>query len=315
MWLFGKSDKLKVSKEAQLDQQDRAMKTMAALERGRIPPYIEQHILQQREGGVPWTSDLSVNEWLLLKQIGLRPLGMVMGSSVYHIGWTASNYKGSWSSRSIPDVENALLEVRQRALKRMKEEARMLGAHAVVGVRLDSHLPGFASHQTEFTAFGTAVALDGQEVPDEPLLCTVSALDFMKLLQAGSIPISIGLGISAYYQYTTRQDKWQTTNWSNQEILTYTDSVYQVRHLAMRQLRQQIRDHGGDGVLASKTYLRIYEIVVERGENDDREDHVLEFVASGTIISTSPKPLKPTVDLVLSLQDALPKHLQKRNNL
>lgn len=303
MWLFGKNNGPRPSKEEQLEQQSLTGKTMDALTRGKIPPYIEERIRNQLQGQVPWTSDLSVNEWLLLRQYGLRPLGMVMGSSVYHIRFSASNYSGTWASRSMSDIENALLNVRQLALQRMQEEARLLGAHAVVNVRLDSRLPDWESHQTEFTAFGTAVSLTGVAVPDEPLLCTVSALDFIKLLQSGSIPISVGLGVAAYYQYTTRKNQWQTNSWYNQEVPTFTDSVYEVRHLAMRHLKQQIQQHGGDGVLASDTYMRVYKVEVERGEDDEREDHVLEFVATGTIISATQKSPKPAIQVSVSLSD------------
>src|SRR6516225_8533038 len=34
-----------------------------------------------------FTSDLSVNEFLLVKQAGFEPLGLVLGSSIYHIGF------------------------------------------------------------------------------------------------------------------------------------------------------------------------------------------------------------------------------------
>ena len=34
-----------------------------------------------------FTSDLSVNEFLLVKEAGFDPLGLVVGSSIYHIGW------------------------------------------------------------------------------------------------------------------------------------------------------------------------------------------------------------------------------------
>lgn len=306
MWLFGKGAEQRPSKASQAEQQDRVASSMAALAEGNVPGYVEKRIDVQRQGAIPWTSDLSVSEWLLLKQFGLRPLGMVMGSSVYHIGRTASNYSGTWTSRSIPEIENALLEVRQRALWRMQEEARLLGAHAVVGVRLDSHLPGFEDHQTEFTAFGTAVALDGERVPDEPLMCTVSALDFVRLLKAGSIPVSVGLGIAAYYQYTTRRDSWRTNSWFNQEVVSFTDSVYEVRHLAMRNLKQQIQNHDGHGVLASDMHLKVHKVEVERGEDDEREDHILEFVASGTIVSSSSTRLSPAINLSVSLNEQVP---------
>ena len=43
------------------------------------------HRLQELEHGL-FTSDLSVNEFLLVKEAGFHPLGFVMGSSIYHIG-------------------------------------------------------------------------------------------------------------------------------------------------------------------------------------------------------------------------------------
>jgi len=36
--------------------------------------------------GSIFTSDLSVNEFLLVHQACFRPLGMVLGTSIYHVG-------------------------------------------------------------------------------------------------------------------------------------------------------------------------------------------------------------------------------------
>ena len=297
---FGRGDQ-KPSREDVREQLRRAEQTIEALEKGTIPPYVRDRMSLQKSGGQPWTSDLSVNEWLLLRQYGLRPLGLVMGSSVYHIGYSAANYSGTWTSRRIPDLERAMLEGRELALSRMKEEAQLLGAHAVVGVRLDNRFPGFHDHQTEFVAFGTAVVLDGEPVPHEPLLCTVSAVDFVKLTKAGSIPVSVGVGVAAYYQYTTQQDTWRENSWDNREMLNFTESVYQVRHLAMRNLERQIRDAGGTGALARQTFMKVYEVEVERGENDKRTDHILEFVAIGTIVSSGSFVKPPSIAIGLTL--------------
>ncbi|MHB8328811.1 MAG: heavy metal-binding domain-containing protein, partial [Acidimicrobiales bacterium] len=43
------------------------------------------HRLEELEHGL-FTSDLSVNEFLLVKEAGFHPLGFVMGSSIYHTG-------------------------------------------------------------------------------------------------------------------------------------------------------------------------------------------------------------------------------------
>ena len=34
-----------------------------------------------------FTSDLTVNEFLLVKQAGFNPLGLVVGTSIYHFGY------------------------------------------------------------------------------------------------------------------------------------------------------------------------------------------------------------------------------------
>src|ERR1700727_1201821 len=39
-----------------------------------------------------FTSDLSVNEFLLVKESGFEPLGLVLGSSIYHIRFQS----GAW---------------------------------------------------------------------------------------------------------------------------------------------------------------------------------------------------------------------------
>jgi len=42
--------------------------------------------LQPGRAGAIFTSDLSVNEFLLVREVGFRPLGLVLGSSIYHVG-------------------------------------------------------------------------------------------------------------------------------------------------------------------------------------------------------------------------------------
>ena len=50
-----------------------------------VPEHGRERI-QQLRGGL-FTSDLSVNEFLLVKEAGFDPLGLVIGSSIYHIGF------------------------------------------------------------------------------------------------------------------------------------------------------------------------------------------------------------------------------------
>ena len=47
-----------------------------------------------------FTSDLSVNEFLLVREAGFRPLGLVLGSSIYHVGIQT----GRWSRTGARDA-------------------------------------------------------------------------------------------------------------------------------------------------------------------------------------------------------------------
>src|SRR5579863_562219 len=50
--------------------------------------------LAQNKDGL-FTSDLSINEFVMIDEAGFEPLGLVMGSSIYHIGYQRANYKES----------------------------------------------------------------------------------------------------------------------------------------------------------------------------------------------------------------------------
>ena len=55
-------------------------------------PQAGRERLQQNKAGL-FTSDLSVNEFLLIKQAGFDPVGLVVGSSIYHIGIQMAGWK------------------------------------------------------------------------------------------------------------------------------------------------------------------------------------------------------------------------------
>ena len=92
--------------------------------------------LQPGSVGAIFTSDLTVNEFLLVKQAGFTPLGMVLGSSIYHVGIQI----GRWSSNQELDVlSQAMYHARELAMTRMEQEANVLGADGIVGHRHQDH--------------------------------------------------------------------------------------------------------------------------------------------------------------------------------
>ena len=160
-----------------------AMRRLAELEPGRA--------------GSIFTSDLSVNEFLLVREVGFRPVGLVLGTSIYHVGLQI----GRWGKNQELDVlSQAMYHARELAMTRMEAEADALHADGIVGVRLDVEMKEFGSDIAEFIAVGTAVkAEEGaggggvtqwRNNKDQPFTSDLSGQDFWTLIRAWLTPRS-----------------------------------------------------------------------------------------------------------------------------
>src|SRR5204862_331749 len=133
--------------------------------------------LNELKPGTPgsiFTSDLSVNEFLLVRQAGFRPLGLVLGTSIYHVGIQF----GRWSrNQELGTLSQALYDARELAMERMQKEAEVLHAEGIVGVELSQHNHTWGGHTTEFFAIGTAVRpiRDDHSIPQPQLVLGLEA--------------------------------------------------------------------------------------------------------------------------------------------
>lgn len=157
------------------------------------------HRLQELEHGL-FTSDLSVNEFLLIKEVGFHPLGLVMGSSIFHIGYQTIR---PGVSEELTTMTQALYHARELAMVRMEEEADELGADGIVAVRLTVNLHAWGANVIEFMAIGTAVKAEvagAWRAPDDkPFTSDLSGQDFWTLLHAGYRPLGFVMGNCVYY--------------------------------------------------------------------------------------------------------------------
>ena len=108
----------------------------------------------------------------------------------------------------------------------------MLGAHGVVGVRLERQAFEWGSNLIEWTARGTAVRLDGEPVPARPFVCALSGQEFWALRQAGCAPVGFAFGCCVYYHVASYSTQWATQGGlfggyaGNIELTDYTQAVY-----------------------------------------------------------------------------------------
>lgn len=222
-----------------------------------------------------FTSDLTVNEFVLVDDIGFEPLGLVMGSSIYHIGFQ----QAAWSkNQEMTVLSQAMYNARELAMTRMEEEADALGADGVIGVRLEVKLAEWGQHLAEFIAIGTAVkAKDGtshRTVENKPFTSDLSGQDFWTLMMAGFRPRGLVMGTCVYH--IARQGIMASLRQmgQNRELTTYTQGLYDARELAMERMQLEAADHKAEGIVG-----------VQLNENHHEwGNHVIEFFAIGTSV-------------------------------
>jgi uncharacterized protein YbjQ (UPF0145 family) len=105
-----------------------------------LPAHARERLADMREHKL-FTSDLSVSEFLLVKEAGFEPVGMVMGTSIYQVAPNIPrNLPADQPGCELVETTKALYHARELAMRRMEEEADALGADGIVGVRLTVNL-------------------------------------------------------------------------------------------------------------------------------------------------------------------------------
>jgi len=245
-----------------------------------------------------FTSDLSVNEFLLVREAGFRPLGLVLGSSIYHVGFQF----GRWSkNQELDTLTQAMYHARELAMTRMEAEAELLGADGIVGVRLDIEFKEFGNDLAEFLAVGTAVIADDpppsgtwRNGHGKPFTSDLSGQDFWTLVQAGYAPLGMVMGSCVYH--IAHQRFWQAMGniGQNAEIPQFTEALYDARELAMSRMQAEAEALSAEGIVG----VQLLSLPHRWG------GHTTEFFAIGTAV----RPLRDdhVIDrpqLVLPLSD------------
>ena len=250
------------------------MANMQPGHRRQQPQDLPAHARERLEGMRQhhfFTSDLSVNEFLLVKELGFEPLGLVMGSSIYHIA--VADLRQAQMGELTP-LTQALYQARELAMERMEAEADALGADGIVAVRLTFTVHAWGTNVIEFVAIGTAVRHAQSQgayktVDGKPFTSDLSGQDFWTLLNAGYRPLGLVLGNCVYFVGPPPPQQAQ-----NGELTHATQALYDARELAMERMQveaEALQAHGIVGVTVDET-------------NHTWGPSVLEFSAVGTAV-------------------------------
>jgi uncharacterized protein YbjQ (UPF0145 family) len=230
--------------------------------------------LEQNKRGL-FTSDLSVAEFLLVKEAGFDPLGLVVGSSIFHIGFQQSSWK---VSEEMKVLSEAMYSARELAMTRMEEEAEQLGADGVVAVRLEVSRYDWGEHMAEFIAIGTAIRHREGELhraPNgRPFTSDLSGQDFWTLLRSGHRPVGMVMGSCVYH--VAHRGMFQSLKQAGQniELPNFTQALYDARELAMERMQAEAEALQAEGIVG---------VQLTEGSHG-WGSHVIEFFAIGTAI-------------------------------
>jgi uncharacterized protein YbjQ (UPF0145 family) len=243
-----------------------------------------------------FTSNLTINEYAMLSQVGFVPVSMVLGSSIYHVGLQIAGFR---TNQEIEVGSQAMYHARELAMQRMTEEAARAGADGVISVHLQIHRLAWSPHVLEFVAIGTAVRhAQGQAgfkgVAGRPFTSHLSGQDFWTLLQTGSRPLAMVMGCCVYHIAHQSMAQVLRNLGRNAEVPEFTQAYYNSRELAMERMQREADAEGASGIVG-----------VQLSQSSHVwEAHVVEFFAVGTAVTTT--DAVPTRTDALRPQPVLP---------
>jgi uncharacterized protein YbjQ (UPF0145 family) len=291
-----------------------SLKRVAA---GGIPTRAAERLAEEEGAHARlFTSDLSVPEFVLTRQAQCKPIAQVMGSSIFHVG-QIPDYKGKTSEITI--ISDAHRESRRLALKRLAEEASLVGADAVVGVHLRDRMITMGARGKggddggevlEFTVVGTAVKAPWiTHDPGAPIVTDLSGQDLWALYQDGYEPCGFLFEFCRYHVWHVTSDV--SSNQGAYELGQASDAVEKARSIAANKLLKQAAQHEAEYIVGSDLTVSVKEVPCGFGgcPLDDLDVDVSWF---GTGIRRIPDAKAPVHDVPKLLLSMMP--LGRRND-
>ena len=211
-----------------------------------------------------FTSDLSVSELLLTKDVACEPISQVMGSSIYHIGMVA-DYKGS--TGEMTRISDAHRDARRKALSRVWQEAQAVRADAVIGVRIQERPITVGAHGKggddgnqviEFTVLGTAVRAPWiTHAKGAPILTDLNGQDLWALARDGFEPCGFLFDFCRYHVWHVMQPGGWTRGG---EVSSASTAVEAARAIVASRVHEQAVAFQAEFVVGSDIKVDVHEV-------------------------------------------------------
>lgn len=285
-WIFKEKEDDKAKREAQ-------EASVKELERGNLPLGAQHRLKSQAASGSKFfSSNFSAKEYLLAREAGYEPIGQVMGSAFVQVGFRAFAFGYSQGTGEIAALTVSHRKARELAVSRLRQEAEILGAHGVIGVKIKTSTFSWGEGLTEFTAIGTAIRVPNPELiaasKNLPFTSTLSGQEFWQLYEAGFWPTGLVMGNCSYYakgtQQTASAQQGIFGSQINQELVAFSEGFVTARKQATQRLWNEIGMSLGDGAVDMNIDYKLQRIEYTSG-NRTIIDMLVHFMAMGTAIT------------------------------
>lgn len=215
--------------------------------------------------GRPTTSDLSIDETLLLHSAGWEPVDLVYGVAWWSIPWGV----WQWTTGEVQEASAAFAGAVDQAAALMRRECERSGGSGVLGVDVSVNV---SSHRVAIELAGTAVRRTNGGSPGFEFISDLSARDFVLLERAGWWPLGLAAGASFVVAPRRSAKQWASQQGQNMELPNLTQALYLAREGAMERMQRAGSSMRAEGIVAVKL----------REGRASSSVRVMQFVAIGT---------------------------------
>jgi uncharacterized protein YbjQ (UPF0145 family) len=203
---------------------------------------------------------LSGNELYCLKQKGYEPGNLVIGNSVFALGFVggvASSLK-TLGGGEVHQLTDIIREGRALSYMRMVEEARRHGGDGVTGVT--SQLI-FHDSNIEYLSIGSTIHRAGGGVPgehvesDHVFSTSANGQELYCQLDCGFEPVQFVFGNVAYSIGVGGGIMGSLRSLKSGEVIEYSNMLNKTRHLALERISTEAREAGANAVLGIQTVI------------------------------------------------------------
>jgi uncharacterized protein YbjQ (UPF0145 family) len=197
---------------------------------------------------------LSGNEMYCLHLKGFSPGEIVIGNSVYSLGFAGSVGAGisTIAGGEVEQVTKLIHDGREQGLKRMVAEAEKHGGIGITGV--SSELVN-QSGTIEFLSIGSCIHHEGQLSEKLAFSSSADGQELYCQLDCGFMPVKFAFGNVAYSIGVGGGFMGALRSLARGEVTEYSDVFNETRHRALRRITEEAVHSGANAVLGIQTSI------------------------------------------------------------